>query len=54
MLDIVRADVDLVQLVHEVHCIIEAMIGHSGEVRASLSLFRSQLSCSVSIGPVGL
>lgn len=31
-LDIVRCEVDLVQLVSDVHCIIEAMVGRSGEV----------------------
>ncbi len=31
-LDIVRTEVDLLQLVHDVHCIIEAMVGRNGNV----------------------
>lgn len=31
-LDIVRTEVDLFELVSDVHCIIEAMIGRNGEV----------------------
>lgn len=31
-LDIVRSEVDMLQLVADVHCIIAAMMGPSGEV----------------------
>ena len=36
-LDIVRAEVDIIQLVADVHCIIAAMMGNTQEVRKGLS-----------------
>ncbi len=50
-LDIVRTEVDLVQLVHDVHCIIEAMVGRNGEVRSTSAAPPSRCS-PISLGAV--